>query len=73
MPTARYRVKSPFLALFLDDERGLARVPTGSIIMADDADFFGEQLAKVTLDGKAAMVPAQDLRVRAERVAGTSE
>lgn len=61
------------LALFLEDERHVAKtVPAGAIITIDGADFNGEKLVNVTWDGKAVMMFTEDLRARSERVAGSS-
>ncbi len=74
MPTGRYHITNPTLALFQEGGRHVAHtVPTGTIITVDGEAFNGEKLVSVTWDGKTVMMFAEDLRVRAELVKGTSK
>jgi hypothetical protein len=70
----RFRLTNPTLALVQEDGRHVAHtVPTGTIIVVDSTAFNDEKLVNVTWGGKKVMMFAEDLRARAERVAGTSE
>jgi hypothetical protein len=74
MPMGRFRITNPTLALVHEDGRHVAHtVPTGTIIVVDSTAFDDEKLVNVTWDSRKVMMFAQDLRVRAERVASTSE
>jgi hypothetical protein len=70
----RYRITNPTLALFHEDGRHIAKtVPSGATITIESGAFDGEKLVSVTWDGKSVMMFTEDLRVRAERVTGTSK
>jgi hypothetical protein len=66
MPLARYRLKTPTLALLEDDGRHVARtVPAGAIV-AVDGKSDGDKLIEVQWDGQKLMMFVQDFRSRAE-------
>ena len=66
MPTARYRITEPTIAMFEEDGRHISRlVPTGAIILVDGV-LDGNRLTDVVWDDKKVMMFTQDLRSRAE-------
>ncbi len=73
MAIGHFRLTNPTLALVQEGGHHVAHtVPTGTIILVDNVAFDGEKLVNVTWDGKTVMMFAEDLRLRAERVEGTS-
>ena len=65
----RYRIKSPTIALSLQDGRHVAMtVPSGAIITVGKID--GNELVEVTWEGTIYLMFAQDVRSRGEEIAG---
>ena len=63
MPTGKWCLNSPTLALFMEDSRHVARtVPAGAIITVDRVE--GEKLVEVTWNDKKVLMFAQDIRAR---------
>jgi hypothetical protein len=66
MASAKYRITSPTLGLFLEDGRHVAHtIPEGMIVRVDCKTFDRDKLVNVTWQGKQVMMFAQDLRSRA--------
>ena len=62
MPTGRYLINNPTLAIFPEDGHHIAHlVPTGASIVVDGAIFGGRLLMNVTWDDKKVMMFTQDL------------
>jgi len=67
MSEDNYRLKSPTLALVLEDGRQVAcRVPRGAIVTIDPKVFTANKLIDVVWDGKPIRMFAQDVRARGE-------
>ena len=65
----RYRIKSPTIAISLQDGRHVAlTVPSGAIITVEKID--GNKLVEVTWDGTIYLMFAQDIRARGEEIDG---
>jgi hypothetical protein len=63
----RYRIKSPTIALSLQDGRHVARtLPAGAIITAECVD--GNELVEITWDRDKFLMFAQDIRSRGEEI-----
>lgn len=63
-----FRITSPTIALFLEEDRTVARtLPLGALITANDV--LGNQLIEVQYEGQKILMFAQDVRARGERVA----
>ena len=73
MPSiGRYRLKSPTMALFLEEDRHVARtIPAGAFISIDHVD--GDRLVEVTWDDKKVLMFAQDVRSRGEKIGEISK
>lgn len=64
MPTGRYRITEPTIAMFEEGGRHFSlHVPVDSIIMIDGT-LDGDRLTNVVWDGKPVMMFTQDLRTR---------
>jgi len=65
VPTGRYRVTQPTIAMFEEGGRHVARhVPAGSIIYVDGR-LDGDRLTDVIWDDQHVMMFTRDLRTRA--------
>ena len=74
MPMGRYRILEPTIAFVHEDGGQITHtVPAEAFITVNSAAFEGDKLVDVTWAGKKVMMFIQDLRTRAERVAGTSK
>jgi hypothetical protein len=69
MSDGKYQIKSPTMALFLEDGRQVARVvPKGAIIKIDSGAFTENKLVDVAWNGEVVMMFAQDVRSRGKRI-----
>ena len=69
MTTETYLIRSPTIALFLEDGRHVAHlVPEGAMISTDGEPFSGNRLMEVTWADKVVMMFTQDLRTRGEKI-----
>ena len=67
MALEKYRIKSPTIALFLEDGRHVSHtVPAGSVIMVESATFNGDKLIGVLWAEKDVLMFTQDIRARGE-------
>jgi hypothetical protein len=74
MPGGLYRINSPTIALWEQDDRHKTdTVPVGAIVEVDSATFDGNKLVEVLWDGKRVMMFTQDLRKRGESVDGPAK
>ncbi len=74
MTVLRYRITSPTLALFIEDDHHVARIiPLGSVIKVDSRDLDGQKFVTVTWNGRKVMMFAQDLLSRAVAVSRESK
>jgi len=65
----KYRIKSPTIALFLEDGRHVSHmVPAGAVITVDSTTFNGDKLIEVLWAEKDVMMFTQDLRARGEKI-----
>ena len=65
----KYRIKSPTIALFLEDGRHVAhKVPAGSVIAVESITFNGNKLIGVQWADKAVKMFTQDIRARGEKL-----
>ena len=65
----KYRIKSPTIALFLEDGRHVAHmVPTDSIITVKSEEFNGDRLIEVLWAEKVVMMFTQDIRTRGVKI-----
>jgi hypothetical protein len=65
----KYRIKSPTIALFLEDGRQVSHmVPAGSVITVESTTFNGDKLIGVLWAEKVVMMFTQDLRARGEKL-----
>ena len=70
MLAAKYRIKSPTIALFEEDGRHVAHmVPANAIIELDAETFNGNKLIEVVWAEKKVMMFTQDIRSRGMRIA----
>lgn len=69
MAQDQYRIKSPTIALFLEDGRQVAHmVPAGSVITVESKSFNGDKLIGVLWAEKDVMMFPQDIRARGDKV-----
>ena len=69
MARDKYRIKSPTIALFLEDGRHVAhKVPAGSVITVESTTFNGDKLIGVLWAEKDVMMFTQDIRARGEKL-----
>ena len=69
MPKDKYVIKSPTIALFLEDGRHVAHlVPEGSIIVIESDTFNGDKLVEVLWGDKLVMMFTKDVRSRGEKI-----
>jgi hypothetical protein len=69
MPSQKYRIKSPTIALYENiDHHAADLVPVGAIVRVDSSALDGDKLVEVIWDGRSVMMFTQDLRRRAEAV-----
>ena len=69
MARDKYRIKSPTIALFLEDGRHVSHmVPAGSVITVESAALNGDKLIGVLWAEKDVMMFTQDLRARGEKL-----
>jgi hypothetical protein len=65
----KYRIKSPTIALFLEDGRHVAHiVPKGTIVTVQTETFNGDRMIEVLWSEKTVMMFTQDIRTRGEKV-----
>ena len=69
MPAKRYRIKEPTIAMFHDDECGVARkISAGTIVEVLVGSTDHNKLVEVNWDGRQVHMFMQDLRTRAEEI-----
>ena len=69
MPAKRYRIKDPTIAMFHDDERGIARkISAGAIVEVPAGSLDGNKLVEVIWEGRQVHMFMEDLRTRAEEI-----
>jgi hypothetical protein len=69
MQRDKYRIKSPTIALFLEDGRHVSHVvPEGAVVLVDGKTFNGDRLVEVLWAEKLVMMFTQDIRTRGEKV-----
>jgi hypothetical protein len=69
MPTIKFKIISPTIALFEQNGRQVARhVPSGTIIEIDAETLNHKTLIPVVLNGQPVMMFPQDVRSRGERI-----
>jgi len=69
MARDKYRIKSPTIALFLEDGRHVAHmVPAGSVIMVESKTLNADKLIGVLWAEKDVMMFTQDIRARGEKI-----
>jgi hypothetical protein len=69
MPKDKYRIKSPTIALFLEEGRHVAHmVPEGSVIAIESETFNGDRLVEVLWAEKLVMMFTQDIRSRGVKI-----
>jgi len=69
MARDKYRIKSPTIALFLEDGRHVAhKVPAGAVIMVESTTFDGDKLIGVLWADTSVMMFTQDIRARGEKL-----
>ena len=69
MSIKRYRIKDPTIAMFHDDERGIARkISAGTIVEVPVRSLDGNKLVEVIWDGRQVLMFMQDLKTRAEEI-----
>ena len=68
MPTSisdRYRLKTPTIGLFCEDDRQVARmVPKGAVITVGSETFDSDKLVEVMWSEKKVLMFPQDIRAR---------
>lgn len=65
----RYCMKSPIIALFLEDGRYVTLVvPEHAVVAVDSSAFIGNKLVGVSWDEKKLMMFAQDIRARGQKI-----
>jgi hypothetical protein len=70
MPAKRYRIKEPTIAMFHDEECGIARkISAGTIVEVPAGSLDGNKLVEVIWDGRHVLMFTQDLKTRAEEIA----
>jgi len=69
MAAKRYRIKDPTIAMFHDEECGIARkISAGEIVEVPAASLDGNKLVEVIWDGRQVHMFMQDLQTRAEEI-----
>ena len=65
----KYRIKSPTIALFLEDGRHVAHmIPSESIVVVQAEELNGDRLIKVLWAEKLVMMFTQDIRTRGVKI-----
>lgn len=65
----KYRIKSPTIALFLEDGRHVAHlVPVGTVVVVQAEELNGDRLIEVIWAEKLVMMFTQDIRTRGVKV-----
>jgi hypothetical protein len=65
----KYRIKTPTIALFLEDGRHVAHmVPEGTVITVQTETFNGDRLIEVLWAEKNVMMFTQDIRSRGVKI-----
>ena len=69
MSVCKFRITKATIALFLEENRQVARtILEGSVIAVDKKLLQDDQLVDVTWEGKTVMMFTQDIRSRGEEV-----
>lgn len=69
MSAKRYRIKEPTIAMFHDDECGVARkISAGTIVEVPAGAADNNRLVQVIWEGREVHMFMQDLRTRAEEI-----
>lgn len=67
--SGKYRIKTPTMALFLENGRHIPRtVPEGAVVETSSLAFDANKLIEVMWDGRKVMMFTQDIQSRGERV-----
>ena len=65
----KYRIKSPTIALFLEDGRHVAHmIPADSIVVVQAEELNGDRLIEVLWAEKLVMMFTQDIRTRGLKI-----
>ena len=65
MSRETYRITSPVLALFQENDRQIFHtIPKGTVVSFDGRTLNGDKLVEVLWDGKVVLMFTQDLRKR---------
>jgi hypothetical protein len=69
MSRETYRITSPALVLFRENERHVSHtIPKGAVVSFDGKTFDGDKLVEVQWDGKVVLMFTQDLRSRGVKI-----
>jgi hypothetical protein len=69
MARETYRITSPALVLFQENERHVSHmIPRGAVVSFDARTFNGDKLVEVLWDGRVVLMFTQDLRLRGEKI-----
>jgi len=65
----KYRIKKPTIALFMEDDRHVARtIPAESIVVVQAEELNGDRLIEVLWAEKLVMMFTQDIRKRGVKI-----
>ena len=65
----KYRIKSPTIALFLEDDRHVAHmIPAESTVVVQAEELNGDRLIEVLWAEKLVMMFTQDIRTRGVKI-----